>query len=664
MEATESPGFFKRLFMNPLAVRELRVACRSWKLVIILTAYLLIQGSIFSIWVYVASNSKGMYEDPTSIGSGLFTTMSAVLVVVVMLVFPAFSSTAIASEHERKSFDLLLLTPLSPWEIAFGKFTAAALQASIFLVATVPLFAIANLFGGIDPAVFFVTVWMLILLSFLISFVGVYASSLVKKAIPAVLVTYLFAFMLGFVMLVGFIVLQVGAALAAAAFPLVSFFTNPTLGEGVYYVTSLSVTCAVYCTFLFLSTTNRLKPTSHNKSTGLRLFWSAVAIIVPIQVAGYFMVSRLPSHNAAYGTLILGAVYAMLLMLVPALTAPAEAPVPSRRVRREMEKMPQGLLNGGGKIFFPGGDRGVVHTALITVVTLIMMVIVGWITFGELESRLDDKAMLAQDYQQVHEIDRSNMFAPGGAPAITPAMIAMATAPESELRETVTTYYGHEFNGYLALLLVLGVTVMLTAQVTWRLTLSGISRSLSGVLGGLIIAVVLVVPYIAQAIGGSTSEMEDQVVSQFSPIQASMNAVSWGKQSGKAAITAGPSAKNLESRADAFQWRWMTYSTTAGALALALLSANLVSRRKILERIKQLTDGVETVPEPVQATREQVEKAIAAVTAPELAAPPPPAMPAQVPPPELSQAAPPAEEELPDFNQVVTDDPEDPPKQE
>jgi len=661
VEATESPGFFKRLFMNPLAVRELRVACRSWKLVIILTAYLLIQAAILAIWLYVSSNSKGMYEDPTSIGRGLFTTLAAVLVVVVMLVFPAFSSTAIASEHERKSFDLLLLTPLSPWEIALGKFTAAALQASIFLVATVPLFAIANLFGGIDPGVFFVTLWLLILLSVLISFVGVYASSLVKKAIPAVLVTYLFAFLVGFVLLTCFIVLQIGAALAAAAFPLVSFFTNPSLGEGVYYVTTLTVTCAIYCTFLFLSTTNRLKPTSHNKSTALRLFWTIVTIVIPVQAASYFLVSRLPSHNAAVGTLILGAVYVALVLVVPALTAPAEAPVPSRRVRREMEKLPQGLMNGGGKIFFPGGDRGALHTALITVVAMLLMVIVGWVCMGQLESRLDDKAVLMQDYQQINGIDRASLFGGGRTPSVTPAMMAMATKPESELRDSVKTFYGHEFDGYLALLLVLGVTVLVTSQITWRLTLSGISKSLSGVLGGLIIVVLLIVPFLLGLLGKSVGNMDEEKAFQFSPIWASKNAVEWGKTSGRAAITEGPSVAPLETKADTLKWTWITYTAAASSIGVALLGINLLSRKKILERVKKLTEG-DVTPEPVQATQAQVEQAIAAVTAPDAGAPvaPPPMPPAQVMPPEAPPAPPPGEE-LPDFNDVVTDDTHEPP---
>lgn len=636
MEATEDPGFFKRLFMNPLAVRELRVACRSWKLVIILTAYLLVQGAILAIWVYTKSTGKGMYQDPTSIGSGLFITLSTVLVVVVMLVFPAFSSTAIASEHERKSFDLLLLTPLSPWEIAIGKFFAAALQASIFLVATVPLFAIANLFGGIDPGVFFFTLWVLILLSLLISFVGVYASSLVKKAIPAVLVTYLFAFVLGFLLLLVFITLQVLAAFVGAAFPLVSFFSSPTLEEGAYYLASLTVTCAIYCTFLFISTTNRLKPTSHNKSTALRLFWSAVVLVVPVQVGSYFMIARMPSHNVAFGTLVVGAVYLVLILSIPALTAPAEAPVPSRRVRREMEKLPAGLMKGGGRLFFPGGERGALHTAIVTVLGLVLMAGAAWFCYSELEARTEgDKAALVEDYEQAMG-DESGSTLLGGM-SLSPSRIAAASMPETELKAAVASFHSAEYRGFMAFLLVMGVTLLLISQVTWRLTLSGISKSLSGVLAGLLVAVLLIVPYIAQAVGGSDADVEEQKVAQFSPIQAGINAVIWGKQNGRAQIHAGDVATRFQARADAHQWRWVTYCAAAGAITIGLLGLNLVSRRKILERIRQLTEGGQQ-PQPVQTTQEQVAQAIAAVTAPEPPLMRPPAMPMEAPqaPPEVA----------------------------
>ena len=216
----ETPSLIKRIFMNPIAVRELRVACRGFKLPLILTSYLLVQGAIFSIWISTQYDTQSAtYADPTSIGKGLFITMAIVLVCVVMLVFPAFSSTAIAAEHERKSFDLLMLTPLTPWEIALGKFIAASVQASTFFVATIPLFAMVNVFGGIDPAVFFMTLWILVLLSLLISFIGVYASSLVTKAIPAVLVTYMFAIMLGVILIVGSLIVLWAASMPMPARP-------------------------------------------------------------------------------------------------------------------------------------------------------------------------------------------------------------------------------------------------------------------------------------------------------------------------------------------------------------------------------------------------------------------------------------------------------------
>jgi ABC-type transport system involved in multi-copper enzyme maturation permease subunit len=614
-----TPGFFKRLFMNPLAVRELRVACRSWKLVIILSAYLLIQGAIFSIWLYAASDSQGLYEDPTSIGRGLFITMSIVLSIVVMLVFPAFSSTAIASEHEKKSFDLLMLTPLAPWEIASGKFFAAALQSSIFLVATVPLFAMAGLFGGIDPAIFFVVLWVLILFSIFISFIGVYASSLVQKAIPAVLITYLFAFILGLALLVVFILLTFALGLILMAMPGFADILNPTTSEAIYYIASLTATCGLYCTFLFLSTTNRLKPSSHNKSTGLRILWTVAALLLPAQVAVYFLVVRTPYHDSSFAGLIVATIYFALVFMIPALTGPAEAPVPSRRVRREMAKMPESVMNAGGKIFFPGADRGALHAALVIVLGLSLMAGAAFVCYGKLNARLDDRAALMQDYTQVRALD-SSAFALTGATPFNPTLAAIAALPDSEMREAVETFRNHEYAGYLALLVLLGVTLLTASQATWRLTLSGISKTLAGVLAGLMIVVWLVVPYIAQAISGMEGESENHMISQLSPIQGSINAVNWGKQKGRAAITPGQTeAAALSNRASRLQSRWLTFGLVTAAMGGALLASNLVSRRKVLAQLARLEGGSMEghAPEPATATPEQLQQVLAAVTAPQ-----------------------------------------------
>jgi ABC-type transport system involved in multi-copper enzyme maturation permease subunit len=569
---TVTPGFLKRLLMNPLAARELRVACRSWKLVVVLTAYLLIQSAIFAIFVYVRSESSGVYINPTATGSLLFTVLSVVMVVVVMLVFPAFSSTAIASEHERKSFDLLLLTPLAPWEIATGKFFAAAIQAGIFLVATVPLFAMAGLFGGIDSAVFFVILWILVLLSLLISFVGVYASSLVSRSIPAVLVTYVLAMLLGILLLIVFITLRTASGLIAS-FPLVSFLTDPTLKEGIFYVTVLTLACATYCTFLFFSTTNRLKPTSHNKSTNLRVFWTLVAIIVPLKLAAYFLLVRVPPFGMAVAVMLVAVVYLTLLMLIPSVTAPAEPPLPSRRVRREMERVPQGLMRAGGVLFFPGGPRGAAHSSIIIVLAMSLMALSILFGYSRMEAQISDPAELISTY----------------------AMATQTVSPSESIdsiRAKVSTLLSHESRGLLLMLVALAVTLLVVSQLAWRLSFTGMTRTLTSVMAALLLGIWIAAPFMAEMFTGE--QRENRLASQFSPVQAAIDGAAVGMLNGRAAIESDvPRAERLTAEASQARRRWWTFIATSAAAGIVLLVLNIASQRRVMRMVSQAASAAE-----------------------------------------------------------------------
>ncbi len=599
----ETPSLIKRIFMNPIAVRELRVACRGFKLPLVLTSYLLVQGAIFSIWISTQYDTQSeTYSDPTSIGKWLFITMAIVLVCVVMLVFPAFSSTAIAAEHERKSFDLLMLTPLTPWEIALGKFIAASVQASTFFVATIPLFAMVNVFGGIDPAVFFMTLWILVLLSMLISFIGVYASSLVTKAIPAVLVTYMFAIMLGVLLIVATVIILTAAAMPGlrASFPIISMFVEPTFSEGAFYAIAFGVTASLYCSYFFLSTTNRLKPLSHNKSTSMRIYWTAAMIIMPLLFGAYFLATRLLLPSAAVGTLITSVIYISVALLVPALTFPAEAAIPSRRVRNEIDKLPKSLMNAGGLMFMPGGARGTLHTTFLVVLASSLMLLVGAVCYGELKSKLDDPLVAAQRASELVTAASPNIGSTAPVPATPfPAPAPVTRAPTNMRlllgaasdREIVERYLGHEQLGYLYLILVLAATVLAVSQITWRISLSGLSKSLAGVLAGLIIGAWVVVPMIVEGIMSRNVRDEQRTVAQFSPVWAGMNAWNAGKAAAQKSISPAGSGDYLrhEQRAGGFDMRLLTYLITTGVIGGGLLTFNIVSHRKIMKMVAHAT---------------------------------------------------------------------------
>ncbi|MCF6227126.1 MAG: hypothetical protein L3J82_00440 [Planctomycetes bacterium] len=582
MAETITPSIFRRIFQSPLVLREIRVACRSWKLVVTLSIYLLIQCSIFAI--IVASNyDDGVYDDPTRIGLILFITMSVVMIVVMMMVFPAFSATSIASEHEKKSFDLLLLTPLSAWEIAIGKFMAAGIQASVFLIASIPLYALANTFGGIEPMAFLMVLLLLVLFSVFISFVGVYSSSLQKKVLPAAVITYLFSFLIGMTLLVGLIVLMALASWAAMFAPTLLAMLDPTVTEGIFYAISITLTCSIYCTYLFLNTTNRLKSTAHNKSTNLRIFWTVTAFIVPAQVFFYYMFCRIHSHDSVTLGVIILAIYVGLMMLVPSLSAPAEPVIPSRRVRRSMAKMPKAFTGGGGSLFFPGSLRGVIHSAIITLITGALLTGAAWFAYGQLDERNKDITNLRDDYSSIVSSDSDI------ATRMTSMMGSKSYADPDVMRQTVEDYTDGVLRGFLLFMAAIIIVVLTSAQFSWRVSLNGLTKNLATIVGGLLLTLWLVGPYIVQMIFNSASNDYGTSISQFSPINGMLQGIRYGELIG---YTPEPAAyQNITGSVvgDTEYSEWLWFMGSAVVLWAGLGLWNAFSFRSVKAKITAIT---------------------------------------------------------------------------
>jgi ABC-type transport system involved in multi-copper enzyme maturation permease subunit len=77
---------------------------------------------------------------------GFFTSQAYFFVVVG----PGLFASAIVSERERGRLEALLLTGIAPWAIVSGKLLAHWLHLAGLLLATVPLLALAQLWGGVD----------------------------------------------------------------------------------------------------------------------------------------------------------------------------------------------------------------------------------------------------------------------------------------------------------------------------------------------------------------------------------------------------------------------------------------------------------------------------------------------------------------------------------
>jgi ABC-type transport system involved in multi-copper enzyme maturation permease subunit len=73
--------------------------------------------------------------------------------VAVLVLVPAYLAGAVAEEKEKKTLDLLFTTALTDREIVVGKMLGRLAHVGGVLLAGLPVLALAQLWGGVDPAV-------------------------------------------------------------------------------------------------------------------------------------------------------------------------------------------------------------------------------------------------------------------------------------------------------------------------------------------------------------------------------------------------------------------------------------------------------------------------------------------------------------------------------
>jgi ABC-type Na+ efflux pump permease subunit len=92
-----------------------------------------------------------LQSDGGAKGQGLFRTLVWGQVALILAILPALSTGALAQERERQTLQPLLLTPLSPLQIVWGKAGGVLSLVGLLLLATLPLTSLCFLLGGVSP---------------------------------------------------------------------------------------------------------------------------------------------------------------------------------------------------------------------------------------------------------------------------------------------------------------------------------------------------------------------------------------------------------------------------------------------------------------------------------------------------------------------------------
>ncbi|RPI97458.1 MAG: hypothetical protein EHM39_09460 [Chloroflexi bacterium] len=183
----------RRLFDNPVVLKELRGRMRGARAFIVLTVYLVLLGA-FSSLIYVAisesSTSAGGQVTVGEIGRTLFGGVVAIEMLLVAFIAPAFTSGAISGEREHQTYDLLRTTLLPPRSFVLGKLLSAMSYVLLLLLAAIPLQSIAFFFGGVAETEVILSFIILAATALLFSTIGIFFSARSRRTLSASVMTY------------------------------------------------------------------------------------------------------------------------------------------------------------------------------------------------------------------------------------------------------------------------------------------------------------------------------------------------------------------------------------------------------------------------------------------------------------------------------------------
>ena len=128
----------------------MRASLRNARAFALLALYVALLGA------FVASNFPGeqaldLKSDGGQKGQQLFWALFQGQVALILLIIPALATGALAQERERQTLMPLLLTPLSPLQIVWGKAGGVLSIIGLLLLATLPLTSLCFLLGGVEP---------------------------------------------------------------------------------------------------------------------------------------------------------------------------------------------------------------------------------------------------------------------------------------------------------------------------------------------------------------------------------------------------------------------------------------------------------------------------------------------------------------------------------
>jgi ABC-type transport system involved in multi-copper enzyme maturation permease subunit len=184
--------------LGPIFGKELRVAARRRRNYVLRVAYLgglllflLLAWSITHSFRFGATSVAGRAQQQQQLGFYFFAFFSMFCGGTMALIGPVLTSTAINGERQAKTLHVLLMTPISAWQIVSGKLLSRMLTALTLIGLSLPVLALVRLLGGVELDQMFGVLCLCASVALFGAAVGLVLSIVLRRAFAVILLSYI-----------------------------------------------------------------------------------------------------------------------------------------------------------------------------------------------------------------------------------------------------------------------------------------------------------------------------------------------------------------------------------------------------------------------------------------------------------------------------------------
>lgn len=181
---------------GPIFGKELRVTARrkrSYVLRVVYLGFLLLV--LFAAWtasraMHYSGGVAAQVQAQSQLGIAFYLCFLWFTVISMAAIGPVLTATAVSAERLGRTLDVLLMTPITAWQIVSGKLLSRLLVALTLIGLSLPVLALTRLLGGVELWQMAGAVCLATVVALHTAAIGLFFSTFMKRAFAVILLSY------------------------------------------------------------------------------------------------------------------------------------------------------------------------------------------------------------------------------------------------------------------------------------------------------------------------------------------------------------------------------------------------------------------------------------------------------------------------------------------